>query len=83
VLSIPIGLLDPCWCNKTKWIHETAAIKNGNKKCKLKNLFKVALLTAKPPQSHPTIAFPIRGIAEAIDVITVAPQKLICPHGNT
>lgn len=40
------------------------------------------LLIAKPPHTHVTICDPITGIAVIILVITVAPQKLIWPHGN-
>jgi hypothetical protein len=41
------------------------------------------LSTAKPPQSHSTRVDPMYGMAENKLVITVAPQKLICPHGRT
>jgi hypothetical protein len=37
----------------------------------------------KPPHNHFAIFSPTPGIAEARLVITVAPQKLICPHGST
>jgi hypothetical protein len=50
---------------------------NGNTKCKAKNLFKVALLTEKPPQINSTISCPIHGMALIRLVITVAPHKLI------
>jgi hypothetical protein len=43
----------------------------------------VALLIENPPQIHFTNSFPIYGIADNKFVITVAPQKDICPHGNT
>jgi len=43
----------------------------------------VALLIEKPPHNQQTISSPIIGTAETKFVITVAPQKLICPHGNT
>lgn len=56
---------------------------NGRKKCKAKNRLKVGPLTANPPQSQNTIFSPIRGIAENKFVITVAPQKDICPQGKT
>jgi len=62
---------------------ENANIKKGKKKCKLKNLFKVASLTEKPPHNHKTISEPTNGIAENKLIITVAAQKLICPQGNT
>lgn len=39
--------------------------------------------TEKLPHSHWVISFPTYGIAEIILVITVAPQKDICPHGST
>jgi hypothetical protein len=48
-----------------------------------KNRFSVALSTANPPHIHSTKVFPIYGMAENRLVITVAPQNLICPHGNT
>jgi hypothetical protein len=48
-----------------------------------KNRFSVALSTANPPQIHSTRDFPIYGMAENKLVITVAPQNLIWPHGNT
>jgi len=56
---------------------------NGRRKWIAKNRFNVALSTAKPPHIHSTNVFPIYGIAENKLVITVAPQKLICPQGNT
>jgi hypothetical protein len=49
----------------------------GKTKCNEKNLFKVALLTEKPPQMNSTISCPIQGIALIRLVITVAPHKLI------
>jgi hypothetical protein len=55
----------------------------GKTKCRTKKRFKVALSTEKPPQTHITIGSPTNGIAETKFVITVAPQKLICPHGKT
>lgn len=82
-LFSPKGLDEPVSCKNNKW---TAAIPlkiKGSKKCKEKNRVKVAFLTAKPPQSHTTISFPIKGIAEAKLVITVAPQNDICPQGST
>jgi hypothetical protein len=56
---------------------------NGRIKWNAKNRFKVALSTANPPQIHSTRDFPIYGMAEKRLVITVAPQKLICPQGRT
>ena len=43
----------------------------------------VALSTANPPHIHIIKSSPIRGIAENKLVITVAPQKDICPHVKT
>jgi len=36
-----------------------------------------------PPQIQCTKSCPIPGTADKRLVITVAPQKLICPHGKT
>lgn len=49
----------------------------------MKNRVRVALSTEKPPQIHSTRSVPIYGIADSRLVITVAPQKDICPHGRT
>jgi hypothetical protein len=51
----------------------------GKIKCNAKNLFKVALLTLKPPQINSTISCPTHGMALIRLVITVAPHKDICP----
>lgn len=59
------------------------AITMGNMKCKEKNRFKVGWDTEGPPQIHVTRSFPTIGIAEITPVITVAPQKDICPQGST
>jgi predicted P-loop ATPase/GTPase len=53
------------------------------RKCKAKNRVSVALLIENPPHSHSTTEDPTYGIADNKLVITVAPQKDICPHGNT
>jgi len=60
-----------------------AAITKGRRKWKVKNRVRVALSTEKPPQIHCTSEFPIYGTADSRLVITVAPQKDICPHGRT
>lgn len=73
--SIPVGLLDPVWWRKNRWIIEKAAITKGNKKWKAKNRVSVALSTEKPPQSHWTMEVPMYGTADINLVITVAPQK--------
>ena len=56
---------------------------NGVMKWMAKKRVRVALSTANPPQTHSTSIFPIYGIADRRFVITVAPQKLICPQGRT
>jgi hypothetical protein len=76
-------LFDPSLCKSAKWIRVKAAIINGKKKCKLKNLFRVALFTVNPPQSQSTMDCPTTGTAVTKLVITVAPQKLIWPQGRT
>ncbi|MDY6821664.1 MAG: hypothetical protein SVN78_08600 [Deferribacterota bacterium] len=43
----------------------------------------MALLTAKPPQTHITKSLPRNGTADKKFVITVAAQYLICPQGRT
>lgn len=60
-----------------------AAMMNGRIKWKAKNRVSVALSTENPPQIHSTRLVPMYGIAERRLVITVAPQKDICPHGRT
>lgn len=55
----------------------------GRIKCKEKNRFSVALLIENPPQIHITIMLPMYGMVEMRLVITVAPQKDICPQGRT
>lgn len=56
---------------------------NGRIKWNAKKRVKVALSTENPPQIHSTRVVPIYGMAERRFVITVAPQKDICPHGST
>jgi len=55
----------------------------GSRKCKEKNRVKVALSTENPPQIQQVIWGPIYGMADNRLVITVAPQKDICPQGKT
>ena len=43
----------------------------------------MASATANPPHSHCTIDVPMYGMADKRLVITVAPQKDICPQGRT
>lgn len=49
----------------------------------MKNRVNVALSTANPPHTHCTKSIPKYGTAESKLVITVAPQKDICPQGST
>ena len=79
----PDGLLEPVSCRKRRWTNTRAVMINGRMKWKAKNRVRVALSTEKPPQIHSTSVVPIYGIADNRLVITVAPQKDICPHGNT
>jgi hypothetical protein len=74
---IPKGLFESTLCNNRRCNKTIPIIAKGNKKCKLKNLFNVALFTEKPPHNHSTKVNPIKGITENKLVITVAPQKLI------
>lgn len=87
ILSIfgfkPVGLFDPFKWSDIKWIKIAADRINGSKKCSIKKRFNVAPLTENPPHNHSTIIFPIKGIADTKFVITVAPQKDICPQGKT
>ena len=48
-----------------------------------KKKVKVGPPTLNPPHTHKTIKPPQIGIVEIKLVITVAPQKDICPHGKT
>jgi len=61
----------------------TAAIMKGSMKWREKNRFSVALSTENPPHNHITMIEPNFGIADSKFVITVAPQKDICPQGST
>jgi hypothetical protein len=56
---------------------------NGSRKCNPKKRFKVGLSTENPPHNQLAISSPTNGMALNKLVITVAPQKLIWPHGNT
>lgn len=81
--GIPEGLLDPVSWRNSKWITAKARMMNGKMKWKAKNRVRVALSTENPPQIHSTRLVPMYGIADNKLVITVAPQKDICPHGKT
>ena len=60
-----------------------AEMGKGIKKCKVKNLLKVALPTRKPPHNHSGAPSPTKNITLRKFVMTVAAQKLICPQGKT
>jgi len=79
----PEGFEDPLSCSAIRCTIATAATISGTRKCSEKNRFKVGWETEKFPHSHSTSSFPRIGIAENRLVITVAPQKDICPHGST
>lgn len=79
----PNGLEEPVSWRVIIWIIVKALKIKGIRKCKEKNRFKVLFLTENPPQSHFTISSPKKGMAETRLVITVAPQKDICPQGKT
>lgn len=79
----PVGLFEPVSWRKSKWTMTRAVMINGRMKWKVKNRDRVALSTENPPQIHSTRVGPIYGIADNKFVITVAPQKDICPHGRT
>lgn len=79
----PRGLLDPVSWRNRRWTRTRAVIIKGRIKWNAKNRVRVALSTEKPPQIHSTIVGPMYGIAERRFVMTVAPQKDICPHGRT
>jgi len=70
-----------CINHKCRYItHNNIA---GNIKCNTKNRFNVKLPTTEDPQINFTKVVPTIGIIPNKLVITVAPQKDICPQGNT
>lgn len=82
-LETPSGLLEPVWCKNRRCTPDAPAMIKGIIKWKAKNRVRVALSTANPPHSQFTILGPKSGMAEKRLVITVAPQKDICPQGKT
>ena len=62
---------------------DKAEMGKGIKKCKVKNLPKLALPTRNPPHNHSVALSPSMNITVRKFVITVAAQKLICPQGKT
>lgn len=79
----PAGLFEPVSWRNRRWRTVTARITNGRRKWKAKNRVRVAWSTEKPPQIHCTRVLPTYGTAERRLVMTVAPQKDICPQGRT
>jgi len=77
------GFEDPFSCSMIRWISIISMITMGKMKCREKNRFRVGFDTEGPPQIHVTSSFPTNGIAVKTPVITVAPQKDICPQGST
>lgn len=81
--GIPRGLFEPVSCRNVRCTSVSPAITNGRRKWRAKNRVNVGLSTEKPPQAHSTRVCPTYGIAENRLVMTVAPQKDICPQGST
>jgi hypothetical protein len=79
----PVGLEDPVVCRIAKCAIIRINVKRGTKKWREKNRVRVGCDTEKFPHIHFTIVGPITGTAEKMLVITVAPQRDICPHGRT
>jgi len=77
------GFDEPFSWSRIKWTIASITISMGKRKWSEKNRFNVGCDTDGPPQIHVTRSFPTKGIAERTPVITVAPQKDICPHGST
>lgn len=77
------GLFLPDKWRKKRWRMINPLKINGRQKCIIKNRERVGALTANPPQTKKTNFSPTIGTAERRLVITVAPQKLICPQGRT
>lgn len=83
LLEIPSGFFDPVLWRNRRWIITKIMINKGRRKWKEKNRVRVALLMENPPQSHSTIVTPRYGTVVIRLVMTVAPQKDICPQGRT
>jgi hypothetical protein len=77
------GLDEPFSWRSMRWIIIRTISVIGRRKCREKNRFRVGWDTEGPPQIQITRSFPTNGIADRTPVITVAPQKDICPHGST
>ena len=73
------GLLEEWKWRKYICTTRNPIVTYGSTKWKIKNLFNVGELTQYPPQTHSIK----HGKGDNKFVITVAPQKLICPNGKT
>lgn len=78
-----MGFEEPVLWSKIRWTITRAVIIKGRIKCNEKNRFKVGWDTEKFPHTQVVTCGPKYGMAEIILVITVAPQKDICPQGRT
>ena len=81
-LFIPVGFEDSVECKKHKWIKINNIMINGRIKWKDKKRFGIELLIENPSQIYIINIFPICGMFDIRLVITVAPQKDICPQEN-
>lgn len=57
--GIPVGLLEPVSCRKSRCTTTRAVMINGRRKWRAKNRVRVALSTEKPPQTHSTRLVPM------------------------
>ena len=80
---VKIGEVDLVICKKIRCIIIKPKITKGKRKWRRKKNLNVAWLIQYPAQIQRTIISPIKGIALTKLVITVAPQKDICPQGKT
>jgi hypothetical protein len=83
LVVVPVGFEEPFSCRAIRCTRTAPAIAIGIMKWSEKNRFNVGCDTEKFPHNHSTNDFPTIGMAEKMLVITVAPQKDICPHGST
>jgi hypothetical protein len=79
----PVGFVEPIWCKNIRCSVITIRVIMGVRKCREKNRVRVGFLTEGPPQIQVTRVLPSIGMEERVPVITVAPQKDICPQGRT
>jgi len=82
-VMVPDCLEDPFSCRKKICLKIIKKINIGKIKWREKNRFKVGWETEGPPQIQFVNSLPKIGIADKVPVITVAPQKDICPQGST